>query len=164
MHRALAADLGVPETLKRVEAIGGPAARTYAERVLGPIRAHLESLKPTGPLLFEYPFLYRIGESVLSGVLDIGVPTKEGLWIYDLKTNDISAAEVPLYAQYYAPQLWSYALGAARAGLGPVAGLRLLFSSPAVLSTVPLCPEDFEARITAALKSFTHLDPKESGH
>jgi ATP-dependent exoDNAse (exonuclease V) beta subunit len=151
LHRALAAELELPETLKRVEALGGPAVRTYAERVLGPLRSHFETLRPTGPFLVEHPFLYRLGGSVLSGVLDLAVPTREGLWIYDLKTNDITAAEVPLYAQYYAPQLWSYALGAARSGIGKVVGLRLAFATPAIIATVPLCPPDFEKSVAAAV-------------
>jgi ATP-dependent exoDNAse (exonuclease V) beta subunit len=162
LHRALAAGLPMDETLARVERLGGPAARAYAARALPALKAHLEGMRPTGPLLREHPFLFRAGETVVSGVIDAGVPAAAGLWIVDLKTNDIAAADVPRWAEHYAPQLWTYALGVAKTMPGAaVAGLKLVFTTPGVVATLPAAPAGFEARVAAAARRIARGAPFE---
>lgn len=152
LHRALAAQQDLATVLDRVEALSGAAARAYASRVLGPFQDHLVALKGNGSFLHEYPLHFRAGSTNVSGILDLGVMSEKGLWIYDLKTHDIEASQVGIYAQYYAPQLWSYALGATCTNLGQIAGLRLFFSTPGLIVTLPSPASDFAERVESAAR------------
>ncbi|MBI3268761.1 MAG: UvrD-helicase domain-containing protein [Planctomycetes bacterium] len=162
MHRAVAAmHLPASEVLARMEALAGPSGRAYAARVLEPIRRHLARHAATGEWLIEHPFLFEVKGTVVSAVLDLAIPTADGLWIYDLKTNDITAADVPRYSEYYAPQLWTYALAAERALHVRIAWLALLFATPGLVATLPPRPAGFAADVAAAARRIAAGPPFE---
>ena len=92
-------------------------------------------------VLREWPFTYALdaaavgaastGESVvLQGIVDMIIPTKDGLIIVDFKSDRINESGIGARAETYAPQLRLYARAAADILNHPVAAAWLYFLHP----------------------------------
>jgi ATP-dependent helicase/nuclease subunit A len=92
-------------------------------------------------VLREWPFTYGLDAStvgaksgdeivVLQGIIDMIIPTKDGLVIVDFKTDRVAEEAVSERAEKYAPQMQSYATAATDILKQPVIAAQLYFLHP----------------------------------
>ena len=92
-------------------------------------------------VLREWPFTYGLDASavgaqsggevvVLQGIIDMVIPTEDGLVIVDFKTDRLAEAEVNERVEKYTPQIRSYATAAADILKQPVTTAWLYFLTP----------------------------------
>jgi ATP-dependent helicase/nuclease subunit A len=123
------------------------AARLELVAKLSPmIDKFLESPEARLEGVWEQPFLLNVGETVVSGVMDLVIPGAGGhVTIVDLKTNTIEKHEVKSAAEDYRVQMQAYALAAHRAmGAGRVSAV-LHFLYPAERVPAEFGAGDFAA-------------------
>lgn len=104
---------------------------------LGDLRAALALLGCTSEPSCEVPFAIDLAGSTLHGIVDLVVPSPEGLHVVDLKTHLLGPSELSRWAAYYTPQLDAYALAVARLTGQPIAGRHLVVPAAGALVTIP---------------------------
>lgn len=122
-------------------------ARSEMEARLSPMIARFLA-SPEARLggVWEQPFLFALGGTVVSGVMDLVIPGAAGdVTIVDLKTNAIEEHEVEAAAEDYRVQMQAYALAAHRGmGAGRVSTV-LHFLHPDRRSPMEFGEEEFAA-------------------
>lgn len=99
-------------------------------------------------VLREWPFTYALqadsqDESIiLQGIVDMIIPTKEGLAIVDFKTDRITESTLPERRTKYTPQLNYYARAAGNILKQPVVSAWLYFLQPCLAVQVDLTKTD----------------------
>ena len=94
-----------------------------------------------GRVYREWPFTYGLDAAtvgarssdeiiVLQGIIDMIIPTENGLVIVDFKTDRVTESEIAERAKKYIPQMQSYATAAADILKQPVIAAQLYFLHP----------------------------------
>ncbi len=147
-------DLAGPMEAQRVQAAlrrlteGGKLDEATAKRISIPsVLSFFESplgrltLKHHTKVLREWPFTYALdarlagaaagGETViLQGIVDLIVPTEQGLVMIDFKTDRVSESDVAARSERYAAQLGYYAMAAGAILRQPVTSAWLYYLTP----------------------------------
>jgi ATP-dependent helicase/nuclease subunit A len=128
------------ETGKLAEALAAAldaaAIRSFFDSELGQLVQQAGS-----NVLREWPFTYGLDASaigaqsgdeiiVLQGIIDMIIPTEDGLVIVDFKTDRVAEAAINERAEKYTPQIRSYATAAADILKRPVVAAWLYFLTP----------------------------------
>ena len=115
----------------------------------------------------EAPFFFALGNTVVSGYMDVVVPGSDGWWVVDYKTNALGGRSVADMAEAYALQADVYCLAALRAGAGTVRMDFVFLESPGDAATAHRDSEDvpcLEKRIGEALSGVEERRfPKRAG-
>lgn len=104
---------------------------------LAGLRAALSLLGCDDDPSCEVPFALDLAGSTLHGVVDLVVPSAEGLHVVDLKTHPLRRPDLRRWAAYYAPQLDAYAFAVSRLTGERIAGRHLVVPSAGALVTLP---------------------------
>jgi ATP-dependent helicase/nuclease subunit A len=119
-----------PQTACRIDI---PAILSFFNSPLGDL-----TLRNAAKVLREWPFTLGLSASqaglgrtsekiILQGIVDMIIPTPEGLVLIDFKTDRISEGQLDDRAAHYAPQIRYYALAARKILAQPVAAAHFFF-------------------------------------